>query len=231
VAAVEAPSELLPHLLLVVRVDVRVAEGVHEVADLEARDLGHHVGEQRVAGDVEGHAQEEVGAALVELAAQPPLGHVELEEQVARRQPHPVELAHVPGADDVPTRVRVPAELFDHPAELIDGLAIGGTPAPPLGAVDRTEVTLLVGPLVPDAHPPFLQPGDVGVAPDEPHQLDGHRLPRELLRRDGGKAPREVEAELAAEHAAGARAGAVRLHDTVVEHVAEQVEVGLHGRV
>src|SRR5262249_21870488 len=41
------------------------------------------VGEQGVGGDVEGDAEEHVGGALVELAGEPPAGHVELGEGVA----------------------------------------------------------------------------------------------------------------------------------------------------
>jgi predicted Zn-dependent protease len=47
--------------------------------------LGHHHGEQCIARDVEGHAEEGVRTALVELAAEFALGHVELEQAVARR--------------------------------------------------------------------------------------------------------------------------------------------------
>jgi hypothetical protein len=64
--------QLLARLLEVVRVQVQVAEGVHEVAHAQAGDLRDHVREQRVAGDVEGHAEEDVGRALVQLAAQAP---------------------------------------------------------------------------------------------------------------------------------------------------------------
>ena len=71
-------------LLDVVVVDVAVAAGPHEVADLEAGHLGDHVGQQRVGRDVERHAEEQVGRALVELAGAAAVGDVELEERVAR---------------------------------------------------------------------------------------------------------------------------------------------------
>ena len=54
-------GQLQPGLLEVVRVEVRVAERVHELAGLEADDLGDHLRQQRVGRDVEGHAQEHVG--------------------------------------------------------------------------------------------------------------------------------------------------------------------------
>jgi hypothetical protein len=97
-------GQLQLRLLEVVEVEVRVAQGVHEVTDLEAGHLRDHVGEQGVGGDVEGHAQEHVGRALVELAAEPATrgrgGHVELEHRVARRQRHVRHVSDVPGRDD-----------------------------------------------------------------------------------------------------------------------------------
>ena len=54
-----------------------------------------------------GHAEEDVGAALVELAGEPAVGDVELEQRVARRQRHRVDVRHVPGADDEAPRVGI----------------------------------------------------------------------------------------------------------------------------
>ena len=54
-------------LFQVVQVEVGVAEGVDEVAGLQIRHLGHHHGEERIAGDIERHAEEDIGGALVEL--------------------------------------------------------------------------------------------------------------------------------------------------------------------
>src|SRR6185369_15763155 len=59
-------AQLQFHLLVMVAVDVAVAAGPDEVADGEVALLRHHVREQGVAGDVEWHAQENVGAALVQ---------------------------------------------------------------------------------------------------------------------------------------------------------------------
>ncbi len=47
---------------------MRVAERVHEFAGHEARDLRNHLGQERVGGDVERHAQKYVGRALIKLA-------------------------------------------------------------------------------------------------------------------------------------------------------------------
>src|SRR6185437_12095755 len=63
--------ELQPRLLEMIEIEVAVAAGPDELPGLEFALLREHVGEQRVARDVEGHAQENVGAALIELAGQP----------------------------------------------------------------------------------------------------------------------------------------------------------------
>lgn len=95
--------------------------------------------------------------------------------------------------------------------------------------VDRAELTLLVGPLVPDADAALLEPAHVGVAAQEPQQLTDDRAQVQLLRREGREALRQVEAHLVAEDAPGARAGAVGLVHAVVPDVLEEVEVLTHG--
>src|ERR671921_1194101 len=93
-------GELLAHLVDVVAVDVAIAADPDEVAWGQAHLVGDHPGEQRVAGDVERHAEEHVRAALVQLAGQPPAGDVELEQRVAGRERHLGQRRHVPGRDD-----------------------------------------------------------------------------------------------------------------------------------
>ena len=82
-----------------------------EIAGREAGDLRDHHGEERVAGDVEGDAEEEVGAALVELAAQAAVEDEELKQRVARRERHLRDFAGVPRADDEAARVGVGFDL------------------------------------------------------------------------------------------------------------------------
>ena len=66
-----------------IEIEVAVAAGPDELARLEVALLREHVGEQRVARDVERHAEEHIRAALVELAGQAAVGHVELKEGMA----------------------------------------------------------------------------------------------------------------------------------------------------
>ena len=93
-------GKLETDLFKVVEVDVRIAQCVDEVTCPQACDLCHHLEQQGIGGDVEGHAQESVCTALVHLQAEAPVGHVKLEEQVARGQVHSSEVGHIPCADD-----------------------------------------------------------------------------------------------------------------------------------
>src|SRR5689334_17753137 len=63
-------SELGFGLLKVVGVEMKVAERVDKCARFQIANLRSHEGEQGVGSDVERDAKEEVGAALIELAAQ-----------------------------------------------------------------------------------------------------------------------------------------------------------------
>lgn len=55
---------------------------------LESCDVGDHVGEEGVAGDVEGHSQAHVPRALVQLARQLPINDIELAQGMAGGQHH-----------------------------------------------------------------------------------------------------------------------------------------------
>ena len=136
-------AELQRHLFVVIAVNVAIAAGPDEVTHIQIALLGHHVCEQGVAGDVEGHAQENVGAALVQLAAQTATltrvlggGDIKLEKRMARHQGHLVEFSHVPSTDDDAARVGVGLQGLDDFRNLVDVTAIWGGPAAPLHAVD-----------------------------------------------------------------------------------------------
>ena len=61
-----------------VAVDVGIAGSVDEFPGLQPGHLGDHHGQERVGRDIERDAQEDVGAALVQLAGELAVRHVEL---------------------------------------------------------------------------------------------------------------------------------------------------------
>ena len=161
--------ELLLERLDVIAVDVRVAELVDELVRVRVGHARDHVRQQRVRGDVEGHAEPEVGRALVHEAAE--LGSralglrqrdVELAEHVAGRQRHLPEVCSVrasrasgrtgwiPRREDDPSVRRRLANLPHHLRQLIDALAgvvgvavdVRRAKVPPLKSVDGTEIAL-----------------------------------------------------------------------------------------
>src|SRR6185503_1737866 len=167
----------------------------------------------------------EVGAALVHLARDAPVRDVELEEGVAGRQRHAIDVCRVPGRNDMAARIRPGGDVPDEVLDLVDFPPIGRAPVAPLVAVDRAELALVVGPFVPDRDAALLQPFHVGVAAQEPEQLVGDRLEVQLLGGEQGEAVAQVEAQLAAEHRQRAGAGAVGLARAARKHFAQQVEV------
>ncbi|MNS85947.1 hypothetical protein D3C72_1198280 [compost metagenome] len=211
-------------------VQVAVAAGPDEVAHFQPGLLRHHVGQQRIAGDIERHAQEDIGAALVELARQPAIGHVELEERVAGRQLHARDVGHVPGRHDQAARIRIGADLRHQVGDLVDMSAVRRRPRAPLRAVDRAQFAVLVGPFVPDADAVLLQPAHIGRALQEPQQFQDDGLQVQLLGGHHRKAFAQVEAHLVAEHRARAGAGAVGLVGARLVHMAHEVEVLFHRR-
>ena len=164
-------GELFADLVEMVVVDVGVPESVDEVPRAEAADLGHHHGQQGVGGDVEGNAEEGVGAALVELQREASVGDIELEKGVAGGEVHPLEVSHVPGADDYTARVGVVLYGLHGLAYLVDVAAVVVGPRPPLVAVDMAEVAVFVGPFVPYSDTVFLEIAGVGVPFQEPQQF------------------------------------------------------------
>ena len=101
---------------------------------------------------------------------------MELEERVARGERHPRDVGDVPGAHDDPARVGVFAKEPHDLRDLVDVPAVRRRPAAPLHAVDRAELAVLVGPLVPDRDAVLLQPAHVRVAAQEPEELDATDL-------------------------------------------------------
>lgn len=108
----------------------------YKVPRLKTALLRDHTGEQRVAGDIERNAEENVAASLIELTGQPALGDVELEEHMTRRKRHLVHLSDVPSRHDESAGIRIGLNLFDDIADLVDMAAVSCRPAAPLHAVN-----------------------------------------------------------------------------------------------
>jgi hypothetical protein len=172
--------------------------------------------------------EKDVAAALIELAGQPPTGHVELEECVARRKLHARDVADVPRRNDKAARVGIGPDLGDELRHLVDRRPVARRPTAPLVAVDRTQLAQRIGPFVPDRDAGFLQRAHVGLAAQEPQQFVDDRLRVDLLGRQQWKSVAQCKAHLVAEHRQGAGPGAIVLAVAVLAHVAHEIEVLAH---
>ena len=97
-----------------VEVQVAIATGPDEFADVEISLLGDQMRQQSVRGDIERYPEEYIGAALIELARELPASDVELKERVARRQAHARYIRNVPRRHDESARIGILSNLLDH---------------------------------------------------------------------------------------------------------------------
>ena len=144
---VNRACQLLLHLLNVIGVHVTVTEIQPEPRRLVPGHLRDHVCEQRVARDVERHAQEHVGGPLVHIARQFVSVHVKLAHHVTRRQNHLVYVRHVPRVQDEPSAVWVCFDFVDNPLNLVESCRfvrllrrIRGAPMSPLIPVHGSQL-------------------------------------------------------------------------------------------
>ena len=115
-----------------------VAACPDKVTDIQITLLRNHVREQRIARNIKRNSEEDIAASLIELAGQLSLSHIELEEHMARRECHLVNLSDIPGRDDQSTGVRIRFNLMNQIGNLINITALRGFPVAPLNTVDRT---------------------------------------------------------------------------------------------
>ena len=215
-------------LLDMVAVKVQVAESVDEIAGFQTTDLRDHQREQRVAGDVERHAQKQIRATLVKLAAQLAIADVELEQRVAWRQRHLSDFARIPRADNEPAAVGIFFDLFDDLFNLVYRAPIRRAPVAPLRAINTAEIAVLVRPFVPNRHAVLVEIFDVRVAAQKPEQLVDDGFEVNLLGRDERETVLQGKTHLRAEHGIRARAGAVGLGFSVLQNVSQQIEILNH---
>ena len=180
-----------------------------KLARLQARDLCHHLQKKGIRGNVERHSEKGVCTALVELEAQLTIGHIKLEKAVAWRQFHGLYVRHIPGTDNHAARVGIVLDLMKHLFDLVDMAAIVVLPCSPLTAIHRTEVAMLIGPLIPNADTVVLQILHIGVALQEPQQFVNDGFQMHFLGSDQRKTIFKIETHLMAKHTDGACAGAV----------------------
>ena len=90
-------------------------------------------------------------------------------------------------------------------------------------AVNRTEVAVFVGPLVPDVDVVVEEVLDVGVSGDEPEEFMDDPFQENLLRRQEREPFLEVEPHLVSEDALGSDTRTVVLDDPFVHYPPQQV--------
>lgn len=220
----EVAGKLGLHLFHMVGIDMRVADGMDEIPGLIARDMGEHDEEEGVRGDVERHAKEHVGAALVKLQVQLAAQDADLPHRMAGRQRHLRHVGRVPSRDDQAAGVGGFADHVDQRLDLVHAPEIA-----PLAAIDGAKVAVRIGPFIPDADAVFLEVTDVGIALQEPQKFVDDGFEMQLLGGDQREAIGQRVAALQAEMADGAGARAVGRGGALGKDGAERDVILLHG--
>ena len=140
---------------------------------------------------------------------------------MAWRQGHLVDETRVPGADDVTAAVGVVLQLLDELDDLVCRRAVGVGPRAPLVTVDRPEVSVLVGPFIPDGDPIFVEIADIRIARQKPQKFVDNRLHMEFFRGQHRKALRKVKPHLMAENGTCAGACPVAAFHAIINNALE----------
>ncbi len=119
-------------------------------------------------------------------------------------------------------------DLTDQLRDLVDMAAVRCRPAAPLIAIDRAQVAIRVGPLIPDRDAVFLQISDIGRAGQKPDQLMNDGFEMQLLGRDQREAFLQIKTHLVTENRARAGAGTVGFGRAMLIHMAHEIEVLAH---
>jgi len=113
---------------------------------------------------------------------------------------------------------------------LVDRLTVRAAPRSPLRPVDPAEISVGVGPLVPNGHPILPQRVDIGFTAEKPEQLVDDRPQMDFFRGDQREPVPQVEACLRTEDAKSAGSSPVLARTPLLKDHFEEAVVFLHGR-
>ncbi len=93
-------AQLLSGLIDMIFIEMGIPQNMDKLPRLEAGHMGYHVGQQRIRGDIERHAQKNIGAALIELAGELAISDKKLKQAMAGRQGHIRHIRRIPGRNN-----------------------------------------------------------------------------------------------------------------------------------
>src|SRR3989344_2406129 len=166
-----------------VQINVCISQSMDKFPGFEMCYLGDHHRQKRVGCDIERHAEKHVGRPLIKLSRQLAASYIKLEKQMTRWRRGFSTTYKILQVGDVPRGhydssshrcawiLLQSLNLIYGGLNLIVGFTVVAFPGRPLFAVNRPELSLLICPLVPDAHAVIIEIFDVGIAAQEPQQF------------------------------------------------------------
>jgi hypothetical protein len=142
---------------------------------------------------------------------------------MTRRQSHSIKFTRVPGANQMPPAVRGGLDLVDDLIELMNRPAFRRAPVTSLGSVDTTEVTVSIGPFIPDANAVFVEIRCIRVSANKPQQLINHGPQVNLLGRQEWEAVIQRIPRLGTEDGQRSRSRPIRFRFSSLENEPQKV--------
>ena len=215
-----------------VEIEMSITRSMDELTTLKSSHLCHHLKQKGIARNVERHSEKCVSRTLIELKRELAVSHIELEHGMARRQSHIIGLPWMPGTYKHSATIRISLYLIEYILNLIHNNAISilvkSLKGTPLLAIHRSELTILISPLIPDTHTMLLKILHVGIALQEPQKLIDDRLEMQFLCSEQRKTISKIKAHLISKHALCSRTSTVSLHSTLFQDSVKQIKILLH---
>ena len=104
--------------------------------------------------------------------------------------------------------------------DLVNGLTRFCAPIAPLHAINWPELTVIVGPVIPDRNAVLFEIANVRIAAQKPQELMHDRLNVQLLGCNQWKSLAEIEAHLVTENTKRSCPGSIILACTVITYIA-----------
>src|SRR3989338_9790274 len=179
--------ELFARLFNVIAIQMHIAECLYEFPNIITAYVRQHMRQKSITGDIKRHPKKKIRTALVELAGKSALSivigsrSIELKETMTRRQFHLRYFGHVPRTHKMATRIGITLKTLKEHRYLIMKRTVFSFPPSPLFPIDRTQISILIRPLIPNFYVIFLQIFDVRLSLQKPQELMHDRPRIELL--------------------------------------------------
>jgi hypothetical protein len=111
---------------------------------------------------------------------------------------------------------------------LVDVATIRSLPTSPLVTINGPQISVLVGPFIPDGDPIFVKIANIRITRQKPQKFMDNRLHMEFFRGQNRKALRKVKPHLMTENGTCAGACPVAAFHAIINNALEKIKILPH---